>query len=84
MDLAQGDVGTLVLGQQHDLVTVGDLCGATDNNPMLCAVMVHLQTERTTRLDHNTFDLEALTRVHTVIHTPRACDMSVVQGLRHT
>src|SRR4051812_25439303 len=41
--LAERDVGALVLGQDRLAIAAGDFRGALDDDPVLGAVMVHLQ-----------------------------------------
>lgn len=56
---AQGDVGGLVFGEQHDCFTIGDFSGAFERNPMLSPVVVLLQAETGTLFDLNALGLEA-------------------------
>src|SRR3569833_3314642 len=62
--LAERDVGALVLGQDHLAVAAGDLRGALHDDPVLGAMVVHLQAQRGTRVDQDALDLEAGAGVH--------------------
>ena len=75
--LSQRDVGRLVLAQHQHLVAVGDLGGAGDDDPVLGAVVVHLQAQGRARLDHDPLDLEARTGVDRVVPAPGAVDLAV-------
>jgi hypothetical protein len=75
--LAQRDVGALVLGQQDDLVAVGDLGRAADHDPVLGAVVVHLQAQAGAGLDHDALDLVARAVVDAVVPAPGAVHLAV-------
>ena len=57
---AERDVGRLVLGQHHLLVAAADFGGALHDDPMLGAVMVHLQRQLAARFDHDVLDLHPM------------------------
>src|SRR5688572_26497433 len=80
VDLAEGNVGALVLAEDADLVAVRDLGRAADDDPVLGPVVVLLQAERCARLDHDPLDLEARTGVDAVVPAPGAMHLSM-QGL---
>src|SRR5262249_24121356 len=79
--LAQRDVGALVLAEQDLLVAAGHLGGAGDDDPVLRAVVMHLQAQRGTRLDHDALDLETRARVDAVVPAPRAVHLAVQRVL---
>ena len=60
---AERDVGRLVLGQHDLLVAAHDLGGALHDDPMLGAVVVHLQRQLGARLHHDVLDLDAVAAV---------------------
>jgi len=80
--LTQWNIGALVFRKDHDLVTIGNLSGTTYNNPMLRAVVVHLQRQRGSRFNCNALDLMTLTYIYTVIPAPWPCYAAVLHGLR--
>ncbi len=75
------DVGRLVLGEQEGLVVAGHLGGPGNHDPVLGAVVVHLQREARAGLHGDVLDLEAAAHVHRVVGAPRAVDLAVVLGL---
>src|SRR5207342_3902917 len=74
---AQRDVGALVLREDDRLVATRDAAGATDHDPVLGAVVVHLQAQRRAGLHRDALDLETLAHVDRVIAAPRAVDLAV-------
>ena len=49
--------------QVEHIVVAGDARGAADHDPVLGAVVVHLQGQLRARLDHDALDLETLAGV---------------------
>ncbi len=78
----QGDVGALVFCQQDFFFALGDQGRAFDHDPVLCAVVVHLQAELGARAHSDAFDLVPLAHINTVIRAPRAGDFAVLDCLR--
>ena len=74
------DVGRLVLGEQEYVLVAGHFCRARYHDPVLGAVVVHLQRQARAGLDRNMFDLEPSAHVHRVIGAPRTIDFAVVLG----
>src|SRR5690606_32961613 len=58
----------------------GDLGGAAHHDPVLGAVVVHLQAETGAGLDHDTLDLEAVASADCVVPAPRAVHLAVGIG----
>ena len=52
------------------------------DDPVLGAVVVHLQRQLRARLDHDALDLEALARVDAVVAAPRPVDLACGAGAR--
>jgi hypothetical protein len=71
---AERDVGRLVLGQHQFFVAAADAGGALHHDPMLGAVMVHLQRQLAARLDQDVLDLHPVAGVQRLVRTPRAMD----------
>jgi hypothetical protein len=69
---AQRDVCRLVFSQKQHLVAVSNFGSSLDDNPVLGAVVVLLQTEAGTGFDLDAFDLEAPAFVDAVIPAPGA------------
>ena len=67
---AHGNEGQFILVQRHLLVAFGHLGGAGDDDPMLGAVMMHLQREDAAGLHHDVLHLDALAIVDRAISAP--------------
>ena len=80
MHLAQWDVGGLVFGQKQHLAAIGDFGRAFDDDPVLCTVVVLLQTEAGAGLDLDALDLKAAAFVDAVVPAPGAVHLAV-QGV---
>ncbi len=74
---AQRDVGALVFGQQDDLLAHRHLGRALDDDPVLGAVVVHLQAQAGAGLDHDALDLVARPLVDAVVPAPGAVHQPV-------
>lgn len=72
MNFAERNTSGLIFRQQNAFVSTNNFSRALDHNPVLCAVMMFLQTEAGTGFDLDTLDLEALAVVDAVIPTPWA------------
>src|SRR5690554_864360 len=57
---AYRDEGGFVLGEQEGSLPARDLRGAAHDDPVLGAVMMHLQAQRGAGIDDDALDLEAL------------------------
>src|SRR3546814_3640537 len=62
MDLAQRYEDRLVLVQQHDFVASGDTSGALYHDPVLGAMVMHLQRQDALRFYRDPLDLEPRAR----------------------
>ncbi|RMO06447.1 hypothetical protein ALQ47_05268 [Pseudomonas cichorii] len=74
------DVGRLVFSQQEHVLVAGNLSRAGYHDPVLGAVVVHLQGEAGARFDRDALDLEAAAHVHRVVGAPRTIDFQMVLG----
>src|SRR5262245_60094755 len=75
--LADRDVRRLVLGDEVHVRAARHSCCARHDNPMLGAVVVHLEAERRARLDHDPLDLEPVAPVDALVVAPRAVNAAV-------
>src|SRR3546814_3663116 len=66
------DVRGLVGTQHQQVLATGDAGAAIDHHPMLGAVMMQLQAERSTGLDADALDLKPCAAVYRIVATPRA------------
>src|SRR5690606_34744347 len=71
----------LVLGEQEGLVVAGHLGGAGHHDPVLGAVVVHLQRQLRAGAHGDVLDLVAVAVVHRVVAAPGAVDGAVALGL---
>ena len=79
---ANRNIGRLVFGQHNFLVTIGDYCGTFNHNPVLGAVMVHLQRELCSGLNGNPLNLKTIAHINGVISTPWAINLPMQFGFR--
>src|SRR5690606_37646149 len=64
MNRRHRDEGRLILREQEGLLVTGDLGGAGHHNPVLGAMVVHLQRETGAGVDGDVLDLETLADMH--------------------
>ena len=60
------------------LVAARDERGAAHDDPVLRAVMMHLQREPRARFHHDALDLEALARVDGIVVAPRTMHLAMI------
>jgi hypothetical protein len=77
---AERDVGRLVLAEQDDLLAARHPGRAAHHDPVLGAMMVHLQRERGAGADDDALDLEALAAVDAVVPAPGAMHLAMQFG----
>src|SRR3954468_12296337 len=70
--VAGGDIRRLVGVDQALALVVGDLRGAFDDYPVLASMVMHLQRQARSGLDHDALDLEAGAFLERRVRTPRA------------
>ena len=58
--MAQWYIGGLILCQHKHFILTGDLGSALDDDPVLSAMMMHLQRQSLPRVDDNTLHLKTL------------------------
>ena len=71
------DVRRFVLRQEELVLAARDPRRAGDHDPVLGAVVVHLQRKRRARLDHDALHLETLAGVDAVVAAPGAVHVAV-------
>src|SRR5690606_19450891 len=76
---AQRDKGGLVFSQQQGFFATGDLGGAAHHDPVLGAVVVHLQRQLFSRFYRDAFDLKTVAVVNGVIVSPGSEHLAVEQ-----
>lgn len=69
---AERDVRGLVFAEEEDFVAAGDARGAANDDPVLGAVVVHLQRQRGAGVDDDALDLEARAGIDAFVGTPGA------------
>ncbi len=74
MPVARGNVGRLVAVDQPRAIAIGDPGHALHHDPVLAAVMVHLQRQALSRPDHDSLDLEARPLLEDGIAAPGTVD----------
>src|SRR5512142_1106384 len=67
---AERDVGALVLAEQELFLTACHFCRAAHDDPVLGAVVVHLQAQAGAGVDQDALDLEAWPGVDAVVPPP--------------
>ena len=79
---AERYIGGLVFRDDKDLIATRDARRAFDDDPVLRAVVVHLQAQARARLDHDALHLKARTDVDALIPAPGPIDSQVLVHLR--
>ena len=74
---AERNVGRLVLVQDQLLIALGHLGGAGDDDPVLGAMVMHLQRQPAARLDHDMLDLHAVAVMDRAVGAPGAVHQRV-------
>src|SRR5690625_2073369 len=67
---AHGNISGLIFGQKQGLIALLHLGGASDHNPMLRSVIVHLQRQTGAGFYGDAFNLITGARVHGIVATP--------------
>ena len=65
--------------EQEPLLVVNDQCHTTDHNPVLTAMVMHLERQRALRFYDNALDLEASALFQGSVSPPGTLHRSVVQ-----
>src|ERR1700722_20299390 len=79
MARAERNIGRLIFPQEKLLVATGDFGGARDDDPVLGAMMMHLERKLGARIDDNAFDLETLAVIDGIVRAPRPKYLPVMQ-----
>lgn len=75
---AQRDVGGLVFAEEEGFSIAGDFGSAAHDDPVLGAVVMHLQAETGAGVDDDALDLEAGTFIDAVVRAPGAIDLAML------
>src|SRR5271156_3667550 len=67
-----------VFVEEEDVLVAGHFRSARDDNPMLCAVVMHLKRKLRARIDDDALHLEALARIDGIIRTPGTEHLTVM------
>src|SRR5438552_3464898 len=78
MARAERNEGRLVLVEEKLLLAARNLRSPGNHDPMLRAMMMHLQTELRARIDDDALDLETLAGIDALIGSPGAIDAAVL------
>ena len=77
MHTTNWDIHQFVLMDHAHLFSNVNLCRPFDNNPMLGAMKMFLKGQSSCRIYHNSFDLEAIAKINTLIIAPWPIDASM-------
>ncbi|MCY1250245.1 hypothetical protein D9M72_638610 [compost metagenome] len=77
MSVSCGNVGRLISVDQYFSLTINDLRHATDNDPVLASMVMHLQGERRSGFYFNTLYFKTRASLKHGIGAPRAMDFTM-------
>ena len=81
MGFTQRNVRGLVFGEKYSLFAAGDFSRTPDHDPMLSAVMMHLEAQARLGMNLDTLDLEAAAVINAIVPTPGTMHLAVLTVL---